>query len=371
MKRFAFLFMILVVVGVFLFGCKNDEKPSTESKDKETLPSQSDQPNINLNYLKENLPLTIKKGEFDRVYGWIDDYTILFTTVDQGISNIYTYNLLDGNSHFITEVKSQIDSIDISYDGKYVLVRSSFEINNSIITIYNLEGKDVYHQELNVFDVYIDWNPYNEEKILISTFTDEWKADSFILSVSDQKMTKIDLPNPFAYWLTKDELVYQSNIGEEETSAELVKFDINSGAEEKLLDDVDYLDTDRNLLLTIKNTDNEAIYRFYKNNTKSLYSFTIPMSTQEFDWIPPSYDFIAEQKIFLTFQLPQNGAMVSNDKDYQFYEYNIGTKNKRLVLEGMNNEPINCSSNGNICLYGYYFEKLIDLNKKEVIQLLN
>jgi hypothetical protein len=47
----------------------------------------------------------------------------------------------------------------------------------------------------------------------------------------------------------------------------------------------------------------------------------------------------------------------------------LNRNEKKSIMEGLENEPLSCSPDGDLCLYGYYFEKLIDLDRKIVLKL--
>jgi hypothetical protein len=40
-------------------------------------------------------------------------------------------------------------------------------------------------------------------------------------------------------------------------------------------------------------------------------------------------------------------------------------------MEGMENEPLDCAPEGTYCLYGYQLEKLIDLQEKQILDLVD
>ena len=52
-------------------------------------------------------------------------------------------------------------------------------------------GEELYSEKIEAFDVGVEWNPYNEQRVLISTFTEDWQSQSFDLSILDRKRSMI------------------------------------------------------------------------------------------------------------------------------------------------------------------------------------
>ena len=50
---------------------------------------------------------------------------------------------------------------------------------------------------------------------------------------------------------------------------------------------------------------------------------------------------------------------------------NVNRNEKKTIMEGLENEPLSCSPSGDVCLYGYYFEKIIDLESKIVTKIIS
>lgn len=368
-----FLWLLLLVPTLLMIGCEKKEQPQVnQNKRTESVDSF-----ISFIDIKENVPILMEAGEFEKVHGWLSDQTIVYSTNIQNGSNVYVYNLLEGTSKLLAKMDTMIDSIHISDAGNYLLIRSSNTPSNCFITVMNKEGKVVFSETIDAFDVAIEWNPYNEDKLLISTFTEDWQDRTFELSLSDQTMSEIELSNPFAYWVNENELIFIDRDQEESSLwADLVMKNLVNGNEKDIFPSIFQTDTFHNMFMTItggQDDVSEATYHFYENNLNPLGDFSMPRLSLFSDWLVPYYDFIERQNMFISFQPLYNEEMGAYNEGFQLFTYELGSKdsNKQFLLEGLENEPISCSPDGNLCLYGYYFEKLIDLENKKIMQLVS
>jgi hypothetical protein len=373
MKSKAFFLWLLLVSTLLMVGCEKKEPPQLN----QTKEPESTAAIISLIDIKENVPIRIEEGEFDKVHGWLSEQTIVYSTNIETGSNVYVYHLIEGTSKLLAKMDTMIDSIHISDTGSYLLIRSSDTTVDCYITVMNTEGKVLFTETIDAFDVAIQWNPYNEERILISTFTEDWQSQTFELSISDQTMSEMELSNPFAYWINEHNLIFVNKDREENSLlGDLVMKDLISGEEKNILPDIFQIDTFYDQFMTItggQDGANDLVYQFYEHNLHSSGYFSIPRRSFFSDWLIPYYDIIERENMFISFQPLYNDEMGMQDESFQLFTYSLGSNdnNKQLIMENLENEPIRCSSDGSLCLYGYYFEKLLDLEHKKIIQLVS
>lgn len=362
-----FLWLLLLFIAIASAGCTKDQSPGSLG------PKENEQNAGNIANVMDNIPISVEEGVFNRVYGWLDANTILYSTnVVQG-SKVYAYNLEKGTNRLITTSKSMIVSIDISDSGEYLFIRSSSGPSASLITITKKDGSVVFTHIMNAFDLTMDWNPYNEQQIFLAAFSEDWQEQTFFLSIADKKISEADFSDPFSKWYAKDQLVFLDWIGENPAlTADLIQLDINSGEKKKLLTDTYHLDTFKNVLLTItgdpENND-KAIYHFYQKNLKEMGSFVTPQLSDFTERLIPYYDYESGQNTFIYLEPEVNKEKAPQKEQFKLIKYDLESDKQVKILDRLKNEPLSCSPNGNYCLYGYNFEKLIDLNKKKIMNL--
>ncbi len=359
-----FLWLLLLFVTFASVGCLKEtatDSPAT-GKNGQNADDAVD--------VTDNIPIPVEEGVFNRVYGWLDSNTILYSTEGVQGSNVYAYNLNKGTNRLITTSISMIVSIDISDSGEYLFIRSSSGTSTSLITITKKDGSVVFSHTLNAFDLTMEWNPYNEQQIFIAAFSEDWQEQIYFLSIADKKITEAAFYDPFSKWYGPEQLVYLNWIGENTAlSADLILQDLNSGEEKKLLTDVFHLDTFKDVLLTIEgdpSNHDQAVYHFYGKNMKELESFVTPQLSSFSSQLIPYYDYLAEKKAFIFLQPVMKDV---HAEEFQLMKFDAEANQVQAIIDGLKNEPLSCSRDGNYCLYGYNFEKLIDLNKNKIMKL--
>lgn len=363
----------LLVFMLLIVACQKENSSISHPPVYEKKRVEINFPSLTVEEIKENLPIPIEEGKFERVYGWMDSQTIIYSTNIHKHSNIYAYNLAEGKNRLIKKMESTISSLQISPSGKYLLIRSPFSPTEMIISVIQKSGEELYTEKIKAFDIAIEWNPYNEQRILISTFTEDWQSQSFDLSITGKKRTEIELSNPFSYWYDENELIYLNwNQNDASLFANVFTKNLSNQVEKEVFSKIFHLDTFKRTIMTIKidqDSMSESSYHFYDQELKSIGSFKIPTLTRFSDWLIPYYDFIEKKSTLFSFQPNENGEVSTYNQGFQLFKYELSRNNKKVIMEGLENEPLSCSPAGDVCLYGYYFEKLIDLERKIVIKL--
>ena len=373
MKKSAFfLWLLLVFFTLLIVGCEKEISTISSSPENQNK-AEVDSPIFTVADIKENLPIPIEEGEFERAYGWIDGQTIVYSTNIQNHSNVYAYNLVKGTNRLIKKIESTISSLHISPSGEYLLIRTPFSPTEIMLTVIGKSGEELYSEKIEAFDLAVEWNPYNEQRVLISTFTEDWQSQTFDLSIADHKRNAIELYNPFSFWYDENKLIYL-NWNQEDISlfADVFTKDLSSQEEKKVFSSIFYMDAFKRSILTVKidqDPTSEATYQFYDPQLNLTSSFKTPTLTRFSDWLIPYYDYNEKRKTFISFQPLQNGEVNTYNQGFLLVKYELDHNEKKLIMEGLENEPLSCSPSGELCLYGYYFEKLIDIEGKEVLKL--
>lgn len=320
------------------------------------------------------LPIKVEDGSFHSVNGWIDNNTILFVTDLNSRSNLLSYNITNGNQSVLYEANAPITTVMISPKREQILIHSSPSSNEAIITIIKLDGTEVSSTSIPSSELYLKWNPFNENSILISAFTEDWDYTVWNLDIEKGIREEIHIPQPFGVWVEKDKLVYLDWEAENPSlTANLKLFDLQLEKNEDYLANLYYVDTIGEYHMTIEpesGNEQNGHYTFYKNDQEELFSYSTPHLTRYSDWLVPYYDYIDSTSTFLTFEpLYSTEADVYFD-GFQLISHDLKTGESMIIHEGMENEPISCSPNGRVCLIGYYFEKLLNIESKEMIQVI-
>ncbi|MFE8695447.1 hypothetical protein ACFYKT_03625 [Cytobacillus sp. FJAT-53684] len=370
-RKVLFLCVFLLGYLVLLTGCTTDLKSGMHSKIihskdlvKGTIPSS-------FTGQEMMLPIALEQGQFNMANGWLNNDTIIYTTNVGLGSHVYTYNVFSGVNQLIYESESPVASVIISPSGNRILIHTVPTTYEGVITIIDAKGKEIMSERMEAFDFVFEWNPYDENILLFSLFTESWDYSTYHLNLEEKKLTPIHLKEPFAHWVSKDELAYL-DWGKEQPSllAPLVKRSLSSEDEKLVLDEVFYMKSIENLIMTITVTSdkiNESVYTFLSNDFKELSTFSIPHLTRFSDWLIPYFDFDEKNRLY-TFAPLYHSDVDTYAGGFQLLSIESGEKT--VILEDLDNEPLSCSPNGTHCLYGFYLEKLIHLDTKEIMPIV-
>lgn len=362
------VFFSLIVISTLLLisGCKQNKEPQKVVKEQ---PEKVEEP-----IDKIIAPILIEEGDFFSVYGWLDDHTIVYSTEAAQGSNVYKYDLIKGQSQRLFQSDHPIVTVKISPSKNWILIHSSPSTYLGVVTIIDQEGKIGLSREVESTELGIEWNSYDDNAILLSAFNEDWSYQTFLLHIAEKSMKQINIAEPFAYWVNEKELIYLAwNNDTPSLLAPLMKTNIENGEVSKLSPNVFQVHAFHKIYatITVDNDDKKyAIYSFYTNDNKNLKTIRIPQISRYSDWLVPYSDLIEKHRRFVTFQPVKSGDIDSYREGFQLVSYSLMDDNQELLIEDMQNEPLSCSPSGKFCLYGNYLEKLINLETKEVIQLV-
>lgn len=269
------------------------------------------------------------------------------------------------------ESDSPIVSVNISPSRERLLIHSSSTSEEGIITVIDKKGKSLATKSIISSEITFVWNPFNDDLVLVSSFNEQWDFQVSVLNIKTNELKDSTLTQqPFASWVTKDELIYLNWDNDDPAFfAPVIKQGISEATGEELeFSNIFQLSSFNDVVLMIsvdKDNKEKAVYTFLSNRFKKLTTFTIPQLTKFSDWLVPFYDFSQSKNQFLTFRPLSSGEVDTYKDGFQLVQYHLDSKEENVLLEGMENKPISLSPNGNLCLYGFQLENIIDLQSKK------
>lgn len=370
-RKFLFLSFILLASIFLITGCAQPEKAQMEqNQDQEKEASEPSAPPEAEN--KNIKTIEIKEGEFQGANGWLSNDQIVYTVKDGAASRVYAYSLFSGEQELLYESSHPIASVTVSPSGKYILIRSSPGTYEAALTVIKSSGKVVWEENISGFDFAVEWNPYDEESILIASFTEDWDFTPYQIDIAKGTYAELNLREPFAKWGDSDHLFFLDWDSESPSLfAPLVKQSIDGNNETLVEEDIFQFDAAKDRLMTITvpaNQSDQAMYTFMDNQFKKLSSFSVPHLTRFSDWLVPYYDWTPRG--IITFQPLYSAESDMYAGGFQLISVDRETGNKEVLFEDMENAPLSCSPDGKACLTGFYLEELIMTDRKEVIRLV-
>lgn len=374
-KIYYILFVAVIFLSLFLSGCEKDYDSATSPSNKQTGPADEkiNEPAGSVESLA--LPLKIEDGSFHSAYGWISDYVFVYVTESSEKVKVFSYDLKKGKNKLLFESEAPIVSLYISPSRDYILIHSSPSSYHALTTIIDTKGHELFSKEIPSLDLAVEWNSFNENMVALTAFSETWEYTIYSLNISQQTLSEIDLPQPFFLWVDSNELLY---LDWDDTGmqhfAPLKKFNLQTGKSEEIISEIFYadsLDVDGAFVILVGEDEiNQATYSFYTKSLDKVGSFSIPLLSSFSDWVIPYFEYVPADKSFLTFQPLYSAEADVYTEKFELMSYSFEDGEKEILMEGMDNEPLSCSPNGDFCLYGFYFENLLNLKTGENIPLL-
>jgi hypothetical protein len=366
------LFLLCVV---FLFGCS-----------KESVPNNLPQSLHNTELIKKEIPLSFiggevklpikeMKGSFSTASGWLDNQTILYVTDTSEGSSLYSYNLVEGQSTLLYSSVYPIVSVTVSPTRSSILIHSSPNSSMGLVTMISSSGKIILSSEIPSNELAIEWNEYNEDVLLITSFTEDWQYHTYTLDISNNTLTPITIPQPFVYWSNVTELLYLDwRTDSPSLSAPLKSYNINSKVSKDVLKDVYQVDVfpKHTLTITIDPSEESSVgnYTFFDQDFQVKSRLLLPQLSNFSGWSVPFYDYNKDSNEFYTFKPEYSSEIDTYEGTFDLIKFSVEANKELVLIEDLVNEPISCSPNGTLCLYGYSLENLLLLGEKKELRLI-
>ncbi|WP_345774257.1 hypothetical protein [Cytobacillus sp. S13-E01] len=374
---FGFIFLIIVLTGCQSSHQLYEVGDMPYGEDKDLL--KSPVPVRFISGKQQIQPLDINGEAFNTVGEWFDDESVLYVIDRNGGSDIYYYNLFSGKKELFYSTEFPIVTMKANENYSLFLIHTSGARNMAELIVLDKNGDKKYDWQINSFDLQYVWNPDVVDEVFVTAFLEDWTFNTFVLNVKEQEqeqaVKQYSIPEPFVQWLDQSSIAYMKWSQDEPSfRAPLYQYDFIKQKESLLLENIVYFATYKDFLLSISNDaeDNSiGVYRFYKpGSMEKLNEVKIPLLTDYSKWFVPYHEYVTSKKQFYTFEPSESASYDTYIKKFELVSYSIESEETEVILSKTDNLPINCSPNGYFCLYGYQFEKLIDINGKEIKELI-
>jgi hypothetical protein len=373
-KQALYLILFLLCI-VLLFGCSKESRPNSLPQSLHNNELKKKEIPLSFTGAEVILPIKEIEGSFYTASGWLDNQTILYVTETSGGSSIYSYDLVDGQSTLLYSSVYSIVSVMISPTKNSILIHSSPNSSTGLVTVISSNGKMLLSSEIPSNELAIEWNEYNENLLLITSFTEEWQYDTYTLDISNNTLSQVNIPQPFAYWTNGNELLYLDwRTDSPSLSAPLKKYNINSKVSNDVMKDVYQVDVfpKHTLTITINQSEESAVghYTFFDQDFQTKSQLLMPQLSNYSGWFVPFYDYVKNSDVFLTFKPEYSSELDTYGGKFDLIKHSVNSGEELVVMENLINEPISCSPNGTMCLYGYSLENLLILEEEHELGLI-
>lgn len=370
MKVHPFLKFLLIGL-LFLAGCKNfgvDQNLESANHPLREVPSLQKKGFVPT--AKEVIPLEVSETAFRSIIGWISEEEILVNeAIDQG-SVLYKYNVYSGEKREVVQLEHAIINAMISPSREYILIHSAPSPFEAQLQVFRTDTfHEVYHESFESSEIVYAWNGNNESKIIVTAFNKDWTFRSYVIRTDLHESELVELSQPFAEWLDENRLLMLN--WDLESPDILAPFLIASDNGLEVVGGEEYYFfkswSDLVLSIGVKNEDfDNANFIFYNKNLEPIYSFQAPHIAQYSGWMIPHFDYLPELKEFILVEPYESGEIGVYTGGYKLVKRNVETGLEEILLEKIENQPIACSPDGRLCLFGSILQDMIYLEEGKV-----
>ncbi|HAQ06288.1 MAG TPA: hypothetical protein DCR24_01650 [Bacillus bacterium] len=365
------LFMLLFTSAIGLSGCSENKTGTNHTGMHHDLDRMKEMPP--LSFLgAEIVPIQVNGGEFYKAAGWLDENNIIYIVNEGNGSSLYSYQLDAGLKSKLFSSEIPITTAELNPDKELILIHSATS-NEGTITVIDSSGQVLFSTSIESYELSFEWNPFAEHLVLLTAFNEEWNFNTYLLDVKKKNMEEYELPQPFARWISKDELVFQE-WDEEGISlqAPLRVISLKDQNTKEALSLVHRFDSLGRNLLSVKIDESDpdrAYYEIHSNRFERIAGFAVPILTSYSGWLIPFYDLMDGGREFVYLRATHMGEADVYQDGFDLIRFNLESGKEELIFTGLANEPLACSPSGTRCLYGFQLEKIINLETKEIIEL--
>jgi hypothetical protein len=360
-KNMRLTFFMLISL-LLLQACQSQTIKPAEEETRQNKPEK---------IIKES---SISSKTFKENIDWISDSEVLTVKEKEGSAALYITDVFTGESEKIYDIPASYVHSMVSPDRDKILIHSAPATYTAMITLVDLTGKELYKEDIPSYELSYEWNRFDTNKLLITSFAEDWSFDVYELDLNASELKVIDVEQPFLKWNSDVSVLYQDwDKDELSVSAPLVSKNLLDGKKEIIDSSSIHFEQFPGFLLSV-HAGEEAVpafsYQFISDTGEVLAQYEADLLSRYSDWFIPYYDMIDKREELITFQANNTGSFDTYSGTFSLKRWNVPEGSTKTLFEDLPLDPIQCSPQGLYCLYGKQLEKVINLNNPSIIQLL-
>ncbi|WP_142384815.1 hypothetical protein [Bacillus sp. M6-12] len=315
-------------------------------------------------------PVKLKSAVFDRFIGWTSNTTAIFITkeTENHSFEVREYDIWNGKENVLYSKKNPIITVSISPRKSFLLIHTSSSPEKADIEIISRDGHSLYGASISSSEISFEWNMNDEEKLLVTSFFEDWTFTNYLLNAKQKTIVPINIPKPFAQWSGPDEFLFMDiNKNQQHMEGKLLKKKLyGNEVHEVVKSIIQYRKLNKNLMIIQLDQDKTSLeYKLIGDSGNTQLLFQKPLTWNNDEPIIPYWEIVEKKRTLLTFLSGDSGEELTN-----LVSFDWNSKQQTVIVENAENAPLQCNPDGNLCLYGYQLEKIIDLHAKKVFDMV-
>ncbi|WP_239254170.1 hypothetical protein [Listeria ilorinensis] len=360
MRKARLLILTTVMMGLvgMLASCTEEDR---------TKPTKSEQVTIT--------PFQTTDEAFNRVVGWLTDSSVLLQVKRDGQTVFLSYDIYSGKQKTLYETSDMISDVNISADYTYFLVYAASSKDAASIKIFKTAtGEKIAERQTAPVTVNFYWNQDTPEKLMLVAYDQDWQYRTYVWNFLTGQDEEIDTLSPFVSWYSDNLYLMRLHSDEKSELSDLYLEDIRDAQNQSLvIANILQFAVNKNLLVTLEKSEDEKelVYDFRTVGFQTLFKYTQPREYDEMGTFIPYFDTNFDQDHFLAFEPYESQKLGEIPGQYRLVEVNPKAGTSRTIMELMENQPLESSPNGQLALYGYQFDKVINIETKQLMTLVD
>lgn len=352
--------VVFLSIALFLSACRLEDETTTQSDETAS--------EVAIN----QIPLP--KNEFRKVIGWASSEEIIVHAGDTEGDTLYLFNIFTGEFNPFFESDSFILAADVIQQEKQLIIQLVKDANSSLLLL-DFEGKVLQERKIesNGFaDIAV--NDQDPDLIFISYYVGENDTAVYHWDLSTNEYVTVESTSLNPQWYSENLYLFVDN-GED--------FTLETG---KL-----YMGDMRNEDILLLNAE---VSDFYLHED-TFISFTSSDSSDQELLLSYQYPFLVDLGFMVVPKVTMNGRIVfpyltqaerdsaiygifatssvtldEEQGQFEFAQLNFENGKIEPIVEVPENTPISISEDGQYCLIGWGYEKMIDIENQKIHSLI-
>ena len=353
--------VILLFCVIFLQACVDIETSIPKLDPENEVKKPADIGTVEKTSSEEIPSIYMDNNVFNSVVGWMSNDEIVFIVTEKGQWMVRSYTVSTKSWRTIYTTTTPIIQGTIHPSKEMILLHTSKDSSSAEIQFLHKNGFVLQSLSFESAEIYMDWHPTNPNLVVFSTFYEDWTYNTFVYNGATQELTSIEIENPFVKWYDEENLMVFRWADSALDGSELLLYSlldetlINTG-EEKVLDVTNI--GEAIVYVQINEEKKQFEYRLKELNGTKTFEWVSPAVSNYSEWVTPSMSIVSPTEFII---LNAEEARNQDDASQKSILSKISLDGQQILGE-MDEQPISCSPNAEVCLGGYGNENWIQTN---------
>ncbi|WP_336822650.1 hypothetical protein [Sporosarcina sp. USHLN248] len=353
--------ILALIISLFLVGCTKKE-PAIEKPP--IIPIDDNEPVEHKEETPQNDPiLHVNPSTFHFVATFLANDRILYVEKEGNFYQLKSFHITTGESEVIYEDEAFITDVFVHPDSEHLLIHTSENNDSALVKIIKLDGTLEHEIEISSTELSIEWNAIDPKKVLFTAFHEDWSFDLFVFDGHSESLDLLLLDDPFPKWFG-DGQIASADFEHPLDGGEITITDSKTLKSRKIgIKNAIFFDTFKDSMLVVEAPqDGISSYSLIDSKGEKKVLMNMPAISNYSEWLVPEVEWIHEKEFFLL--APQEGGQL-DQLTSPFQLMHVSDGNAIPIAKDLEWNPMNCSSDGKLCMVGYTKEEMVHMETGE------